>query len=135
MTVHELKIWPQYYYAVSVRDKLFEVRENDRNFQRGDYCKLRYFDPEFKFPNPLFTEQEMRDQWDKEFPPLFFQLGYVLPLGEAGSKVVFSLLETDREFPEPPGCSTGKNTPLGVDEKGNVVWVGKPNADQDGSKS
>jgi hypothetical protein len=33
---HILKIWPQYYEPLLEGDKTFEVRQNDRGFQRGD---------------------------------------------------------------------------------------------------
>lgn len=42
---HILKIWPQYYQAVADGSKTFEVRVNDRGFQKGDHVLLREFDP------------------------------------------------------------------------------------------
>lgn len=44
MTVHELKTWPEYYWAVSNGEKTFEIRKNDRNFEVGDYLKLQEYD-------------------------------------------------------------------------------------------
>jgi hypothetical protein len=40
MTVHELKIQPQYLRAIQRHEKLFEVRLNDRGYQKGDYLHL-----------------------------------------------------------------------------------------------
>lgn len=37
---HELKIWPKYYCRVRSGEKTFEVRDNDRDFQRGDIVVL-----------------------------------------------------------------------------------------------
>lgn len=37
---HELKTLPQYWDAVQRGDKTFEVRRDDRGFQRGDILKL-----------------------------------------------------------------------------------------------
>ena len=39
MTEHLLKIWPEYFAALN--DKPFEVRKNDRHFQKGDQVTLR----------------------------------------------------------------------------------------------
>jgi hypothetical protein len=38
--IHELKTLPQYWDAVARGDKTFEVRRDDRGFQRGDIVKL-----------------------------------------------------------------------------------------------
>ena len=40
-TVHVLKILPEYFDAVRCGDKRFEIRLNDRNFQRGDILRLK----------------------------------------------------------------------------------------------
>ncbi|MCF6418630.1 MAG: DUF3850 domain-containing protein [Furfurilactobacillus sp.] len=44
MTTHSLKILPQYFSAVLSGDKTFEIRNNDRNFQVGDFVLLKEFD-------------------------------------------------------------------------------------------
>jgi len=43
--IHELKCWPQYFERVWQKDKTFEVRYNDRDFQTGDTLILREYDP------------------------------------------------------------------------------------------
>lgn len=47
MTVvtHELKVNPPYFEAVERGDKNFEVRRDDRGFQKGDRLILRWHDP------------------------------------------------------------------------------------------
>lgn len=40
MKTHHLKTWALYWDAVADGDKLFEVRKNDRFFQRGDIVEL-----------------------------------------------------------------------------------------------
>lgn len=45
ITVHELKILPEYFNAAKSGAKKFEIRYNDRNFVVGDELHLR----EFKF--------------------------------------------------------------------------------------
>lgn len=88
---HELKIWPQYYHRVKDGSKTFEIRKNDRDFQVGDTVILIYFDPEFIFPNPLFTEHEMRISWNRDFKPLGpYKIGYIFKLED--DRVIFSIL-------------------------------------------
>lgn len=38
---HILKIEPEYYRAVASGQKTFELRKNDRNYQRGDVVVLK----------------------------------------------------------------------------------------------
>lgn len=42
-TVHDLKIMPQYLWAVKTGIKGFEIRKNDREFQVGDILRLREY--------------------------------------------------------------------------------------------
>jgi hypothetical protein len=41
---HELKCWPQYFEALYV--KTFELRLDDRGYQKGDVLHLREWDPQ-----------------------------------------------------------------------------------------
>lgn len=40
ITVHRLKTWVPFFSAVADGSKPFEVRRDDRGFQRGDYVQL-----------------------------------------------------------------------------------------------
>lgn len=42
---HDLKTWPEPFDAVVARNKRFEIRRNDRDFQVDDVLNLRKFDP------------------------------------------------------------------------------------------
>lgn len=42
---HELKCWPEHFAAVRRREKLFEVRFNDRDYRAGDTLILREWIP------------------------------------------------------------------------------------------
>ena len=43
---HELKLWPEFYEAVDRRDKTFELRRDDREFEEGDALWLRHWNPQ-----------------------------------------------------------------------------------------
>ena len=43
--VHELKCWPEYFEALLVGTKTFELRFDDRGYQVGDLLRLREWDP------------------------------------------------------------------------------------------
>ena len=46
MKTHGLKTLPVYFDAVDSGAKTFEIRNNDRDFQTGDWLELREFDPQ-----------------------------------------------------------------------------------------
>lgn len=48
MTIHELKIWPEYFLPIIKKEKTFELRKADRDFKVGDKLKLNEYDPETK---------------------------------------------------------------------------------------
>lgn len=87
---HDIKIWPGYYHAVRSGEKTFEVRNNDRNYQKGDLVLMRYFDPEYFSKNPDASEADTRAKWDETWEPLAFKIGFVFVLD--AQRVVFSLL-------------------------------------------
>ena len=82
--IHELKIWPQYYQAVADGSKTFEVRKNDRGFQKGDEVVLKEWDP---------TEMHYGTFGYTDSPNLEFKIGYVLPID--AERVVFSLIKKE----------------------------------------
>ncbi|ASS66241.1 ASCH/PUA domain-containing protein [Paenibacillus sp. RUD330] len=45
VTVHHLKIWPEFFQAVYDQQKTFEVRKADRPYRVGDELLLREWDP------------------------------------------------------------------------------------------
>lgn len=44
MRVHELKILNDFADSVATGDKQFEIRENDRGYQKGDYIRFQAID-------------------------------------------------------------------------------------------
>jgi hypothetical protein len=45
MKTHEIKIWPQWFDAVRIGIKTFEIRKDDRNYNVGDNLVLEEFRP------------------------------------------------------------------------------------------
>ncbi len=45
MNKHELKTWTKYFIPIWRKEKKFDVRYNDKNFQKGDILYLNEFDP------------------------------------------------------------------------------------------
>lgn len=39
--IHKLKVWPEYWDVLASGEKKFEVRRDDRGFQRGDVLLLQ----------------------------------------------------------------------------------------------
>ena len=46
MATHELKTWSEYYTNILLGEKTFEVRKNDRDFQKGDILILKEWNNE-----------------------------------------------------------------------------------------
>lgn len=44
MKIHELKCWPQSFEAILQGGKTFEVRYNDRGYEKGDRLLLQEYD-------------------------------------------------------------------------------------------
>ena len=49
MVEHKLKCWPQYFDAIERGDKPFDVRRDDRGFQKGDVIVLQRFSSEMGY--------------------------------------------------------------------------------------
>lgn len=56
---HDLKCWPPFFQAILDGDKTFEVRKNDRGFQRGDVLRLREYDPNAMSRVGMYTQREI----------------------------------------------------------------------------
>lgn len=55
MANHKLKIWPEFFSAIKLGVKSFEIRKNDRDFKTGDTLQLMEWEPIKKH----FTDREM----------------------------------------------------------------------------
>jgi hypothetical protein len=43
--IHKLKTWTEYFEKVLDGSKAFEIRENDRNYKKGDLLLLQEYNP------------------------------------------------------------------------------------------
>ena len=90
MSVHKLKTCPIAWDAVASGEKRFEVRVNDRFFQRGDTVILERFDPDTqRYLNASGPASNFAD-----IARLTFRIGWMLQGGQFGIEpgfCVFSL--------------------------------------------
>lgn len=111
MTHHTLKTWPSFFEAIWRGDKTFEVRIDDRGFQRGDTVTLAEWDRRDKCDCPMDRNAEHLDDCAKfsgrtvsarighvlaSTPPRGSQRGFV-----GNGYVVFSLCEPERRDGRP----------------------------------
>lgn len=87
MKVHELKSWPAEFEAVRVRAKRFEIRCDDRGFEKGDIVILREFRPA---PDDCDGEPLAAGYTERTAGP--FRIGYIersscLPQGWCGFEI------------------------------------------------
>ncbi|WKV32897.1 RNA-binding protein [Bdellovibrio phage MAC3UK] len=111
--VHELKIWPEFYFRVANGTKTFEYRENDRNFQAGDKVVLKEWDP-----SPINPEYDAPMGFTGS-PPLEFNIGYVLPVER--DKVIFSLLPIKKAIEAPKDAKDAKDAKTAKTAKSGKV--------------
>jgi hypothetical protein len=83
-TTHNLKIWPQHWERIFEGSKTFEIRVNDRAFQKGDKVVLRPWDKE-----------ERKYLTHAPFHDLHRTIGDVYPID--AERVVFSLLKEKKD--------------------------------------
>jgi hypothetical protein len=81
-TLHELKCESRFFVEVLDGSKTFEVRKNDRCFQKGDRVKLR------ELASPRIGGVENNGYTGRS---LDFAIGFVYPLDDG--RVVFSLVK------------------------------------------
>ena len=91
MNHHQLKIWPVHFENVRAGTKTFEIRKNDRAFQKGDQVTLNEYDPdELVNHSDVFVDYYTKGKYSGR--KLTFKVGDVYPIDS--QRVVFSLLTT-----------------------------------------
>lgn len=111
MTVHELKIEPQYFAPVIEGIKTFEIRKDDRGYKCGDLLHLKEFDGE------VFTGKSVI--MEVTYTTYYNQVqGYaVLAINPASFEVLY------REF--------GHNKAACLNMGYNSIWVLEQATDED----
>lgn len=89
--IHELKIRPEYFKAVVLGDKMFEIRKNDRDFRVGDIIVLHEWDEERGYTGKHTLVDITYVMTDTEFVKEGFAvLGIKLcSVRQSGSKLLF----------------------------------------------
>jgi len=85
-SVHELKIEPQFFEQVLSGAKTFEIRKDDRGYQKGDTVNLSEYDPRASF-EPQFTGRG-----------IIANIGFVTSYEQKPGYVVFSLIDPKPDF-------------------------------------
>lgn len=82
---HTVKCWPQYYDAIEAGEKPFDVRRDDRGYQRGDILRSQRTRPE-----SLHTVEY--DYNGKPIKEMRHRITYVLTGGQFGIEPGFVVL-------------------------------------------
>lgn len=98
MTVHELKIAPQYFEPVLEGRKTFEIRKDDRGYQVGHLLHLKEFDGESFTGKSVLAEVTYMTTFNQE--PGY----YVLAIKEPGFEVLNNLFGYDKAANLTMGC-------------------------------
>lgn len=86
---HKLKCWPNYFDAIERGEKNFEVRRDDRGFQKGDVLLLERYEP-----GKGYTTDGV-GKWKK----LRREITYVLTGGQFGIQPGFVVLGLKEDQP------------------------------------
>ena len=79
MTIHKLKTWEPYWNAIACGYKNFEVRRDDKGFQKGDVVELIRCDK-----TPYGTWEVKTDYHGKPAHVITKQISYILTGGQFG---------------------------------------------------
>lgn len=95
---HIVKCWPVYFDAIDRGDKPFDVRRDDRGYQKGDILVLKKFEPRGKFgANYVRTDGTWSPRNDgSDAHTIKRQISFILTGGQFGIEpgyVVLGLLE------------------------------------------
>jgi hypothetical protein len=99
MNTHELKIWPVHFKNVMSGTKTFEIRKNDRAFQKGDAVVLKEYRPDTKdeyiHGDDFIDSAIVKKVIGFTGNTVTFKIGDVYPID--AERVVFSLLRITAE--------------------------------------
>lgn len=94
MTYHDLKLNDAYFEAVAKGLKKFEVRRDDRGFQKGDILRLNRFDPKER----CYLTKNSPDNYTQFFSKakhVLAEIKYVLTGGQLGIEPGYVVLSIE----------------------------------------
>lgn len=104
MKVHEVKIYESYADAVLSCEKNFEIRENDRGYQKGDWLKFTVVSNSGRYVNSAHRLNEKEYEITYVHSGLGMKEGYValaiVPVGQCRKTILDTRNETVDEILE-----------------------------------
>lgn len=97
--VHELKVATEYFNALASGDKNFEVRRDDRGFQKGDTLVLRRYGREWVNNRITYLRDEDTGVSKSEADTIRRTITYVLTGGQFGIEPGYVVLGLSEETP------------------------------------
>lgn len=98
---HKIKIWPHFFDLVKSGEKPFEVRKNDRDYQRGDIVILQEWNP----VSGTYTGRELK----RAIGYVFYPGVHNLSLGYCDACIFTLIYLADKpEAPEDPNGVPGE---------------------------
>lgn len=85
MTTHTLKCWPDYFDAIERGDKQFDVRRDDRGYQKGDTVVLQRTGQKAKYEVEYGYDFKVKKELKRE-------IKYILTGGQFGIEPGFVVL-------------------------------------------
>ncbi len=83
--IHTLKCWPEYFDAIECGDKKFDIRKDDRGFQRGDFVHLQRTSEDNKYKVDYDLRGAVKHSLSR-------QIKYILTGGQFGIEAGYVIL-------------------------------------------
>lgn len=122
MRIHEIKTYSKHWIDIRNEAKTFDIRKDDRDYQKGDILKLKEFDAKTK----KYTGREQSVLVIYKVHGFGLIVGYcalgIIPIGKLTD--VPNVNNTDEKLPMPEDFPLGDNPP--VDLKQDMTFENPP---------